>query len=99
MPCMFLPHSSFPAPHHPNHSDRVPKYMTPADVEEIMRRLWDNEWPLLSLVYDSEQAAGSAGAAPAKGTRPEDGYKRFFIRYVAVTPNKFRPPSVMSNES
>ncbi len=80
--------------------DRAPKYMTPADVEEILRRLWTNELDLLSLVYDSEQAQGGAGSAvPAKGCRPEDGFKRFFIRYVAVTPNKFRPPSVMSNES
>lgn len=62
-----------------------PKYITPADVEEIMKRLWRNEWGVLQHIYGSE-----TGRSPASPAAKAEGYKMFFLHAVAVTPNKFR---------
>lgn len=61
-----------------------PKFMTPADVEEILRRLWQNESGVLQHLYASETGRGSQG----KGSG--EGYKMFFLHAIAVAPNKFR---------
>jgi hypothetical protein len=42
------------------------------------------------------QVAGARSAGGGSG--PQGGYKQFFIHLIAVTPNKFRPPSIMSLE-
>lgn len=83
--------------------DLQPKYMTPLEVEEIMRRLWQHEAHLLNLVYSAEMAAvtlkqgaqaGLSKAAVGSSRAPDyEGYRMFFVRTLLVAPNKFRPPS------
>ncbi|EFJ45495.1 hypothetical protein VOLCADRAFT_105949 [Volvox carteri f. nagariensis] len=81
--------------------DVATKYMTPLEVEEHLRLLWQNEWPVLSLIY-------SAHVAPTPGKRvgsrlmteaeARQAYRMFFLRVIAVPPNKFRPPSKVGEE-
>ena len=45
--------------------DLLPKYMTPLEAEEVMRRLWRNEAALLRLIYAAElgKVIGGTGRA------------------------------------
>lgn len=86
--------------------------MTPLEVEEIMRRLWKNESPLLRLIYAAElgKVIGGSGGAELlsvgktiilpEGNKQssDEGYRMFFVRVLPVAPNKFRPPSKIGEE-
>ncbi|GAX74019.1 hypothetical protein CEUSTIGMA_g1469.t1 [Chlamydomonas eustigma] len=88
--------------------DLRPKYMTPLEVEEIMKRLWSNECDLLRLIYAAElgsldgslsdQQGKSRGLAKAALAKSKEGYRMFFVRVLPVAPNKFRPPSKVGEE-
>ena len=89
--------------------DLLPKYMTPLEVEEIMRRLWKNEAALLRIIYVAELGkiiGGAGGAELLKAGKKKDtvksssneGYRMFFVRVLPVAPNKFRPPSKIGEE-
>lgn len=77
-----------------------PTYLTPTEVREIMRRMWELSEPLLAYVYPTEVArrqrrrSGSATAGAAAGNaamRRAQGYRDFFLQTVPVAPNRFRP--------
>lgn len=95
------------------HRDLRPKYMTPLEVEEVMRRLWKNESALLRLIYAAElgKVVGAAGgtallsvakdAKASQSKRPvvsDEGFRMFFVRVLPVAPNKFRPPSKVGEQ-
>ncbi|GLI64445.1 hypothetical protein VaNZ11_007716 [Volvox africanus] len=76
--------------------DLAPKYMTPTEVEEHMRLLWQNEFPVLSLIYSS-QGLPMLGKRLGSSRRTEEearmAYRMFFLRVIPVAPSRFRPPS------
>jgi hypothetical protein len=41
--------------------DTTPKYMTPLEAEETMKRLWVNEAALLTHLYAAEVRLGNSG--------------------------------------
>ena len=71
--------------------------MTPAEVREVLRRLWSNDAEVLSHLYALDLQMGSP--ALKKGKRPqqqegfEQAYQMFFVQTVAVPPNSVRPMS------
>ncbi|GFR43873.1 hypothetical protein Agub_g5002 [Astrephomene gubernaculifera] len=81
--------------------DVATKYMTPLEVEEHMRLLWDREWPILSLIYSAQVAAKPGqkhGARLMTETEARSAYRMFFLRAIPVAPNKFRPPSKVGDD-
>ncbi|GIL46561.1 hypothetical protein Vafri_3552 [Volvox africanus] len=70
--------------------------MTPTEVEEHMRLLWQNEFPVLSLIY-SIQGVPMLGKRRGYWRPTEEearlAYRMFFLRVIPVAPNRFRPPS------
>ncbi|PNH12767.1 DNA-directed RNA polymerase I subunit rpa1 [Tetrabaena socialis] len=80
------------------------KYMTPTEVQELMRLLWEHEWPILSLIYSAQVAPKVGGPGGGGGTRllskadAQEAYRMFFLRVLPVAPNKFRPPSKVGDE-
>lgn len=84
--------------------DAAIQYFTPLEVEEHMRLLWEKEWPVLSLIYSSQVSTCTTNRDGARGvgallTEKEAklAYKVFFLRVLAVEPNKFRPPARISD--
>lgn len=72
----------------------MPKYLTPSEVQEIMRRLWQTSEPLLAYIYPAD-VARRRRCVVKKGIVPTQeihkGYKDFFVQTILVTPNRFRP--------
>ena len=67
--------------------------LTAREVVEIVRRVWPRGASMLSPVFACD-APGLLGGAP---TLPVGAaLDVFFLKAVAVPPNKFRPPSVMN---
>lgn len=96
----------------PASGDR-PHYVTPNEAEEIMRRLWEREWEILSLIYQGDVAAQGALAAGKRVLPPrpmdstassaavarfKEGFRMFFLRCLSVAPNKFRPVSRLGDD-
>ncbi|KAF6245033.1 hypothetical protein COO60DRAFT_1650460 [Scenedesmus sp. NREL 46B-D3] len=86
-----------------------PKFMTPDEVEGYVVQLCRNESGVLAHVYGGADLAalgGRLGLGPAgrgsgqlrRAARSDPGrlHKSFFLRALAVTPNRFRPPSAMN---
>ena len=72
-----------------------PRYITPTEVMEIMRRMWAVNGDILSYIFSSPKAnRGRPQNAPAH----RDTYKMFFLQTVAVAPNKFRPASRVGDQ-
>ena len=73
--------------------------MTPAEVREVMRRLWSNDSRILRQLYGSNPltALGSKNRAAKalQKTGGVDGYQMFFLQTIAVPPNNVRPLSRM----
>jgi len=79
--------------------------MTPAEVREVMRRLWRNNQTVLRHLYAVDQKLSSqAGKEPLlpradgalRGAAAfADTYRMFFVQTVAVPPNNVRPLSKM----
>eukprot|EP00878_Enallax_costatus_P014414 GHUV01015074.1.p1 GENE.GHUV01015074.1~~GHUV01015074.1.p1 ORF type:complete len:939 (+),score=340.24 GHUV01015074.1:365-2818(+) len=85
-----------------------PLYMHPEEVEGHVSQLCRNESGILRHVYGSAGFATNAGVSSmqrrghesvrrAARSDPARLYKSFFIRALAVPPNRFRPPSVMGD--
>jgi DNA-directed RNA polymerase I subunit RPA1 len=83
-------------------SGDTPKYLTPTEVREIIRRMWEINEPILAYIYPTDVArrqrrrspAAAAAAAAAAGNtaaRRSQGYNDFFVQTVPVAPNRFRP--------
>ena len=70
--------------------------MTPAEVREILKRLWLNNADILSLLYavENKQVPRSSKIH----TKYEDTYQMFFVQTVPVAPNKFRAPSKLGDQ-
>ncbi|KAI3425875.1 hypothetical protein D9Q98_007848 [Chlorella vulgaris] len=77
-----------------------PKYLTPSEVMEVMRRTWELNEPILAFIYPADVARrqrrrGAAAAAAASAgnaaKRRCQGYHEFFVQTVPVAPNRFRP--------
>lgn len=86
---------------------RSSKFMPPIEVEQQMKYLWRREAKVLDLVFDLGRATQAAGKASprarhgdgglnvpsrAPAMASEEGFRMFFIRALAVPPNRFRPP-------
>ena len=86
-----------PALAHKNeqHPVDVPKYVTPSEAKEIMRRTWKANFDILKYIYPSDVAKRQIKAEkPQKGLLAQingDGYKEFFLQTIPVAPNRFRP--------
>ena len=83
-------------------SGDTPKYLTPTEVKEILRRMWTINDPILAYIYPTDVArrerrrtgaspAASAAAGNAAAGKKSQGYKDFFVQTVPVAPNRFRP--------
>ncbi|KAL4526208.1 hypothetical protein Ndes2437B_g07463 [Nannochloris sp. 'desiccata'] len=81
-------------------SGDTPKYLTPTEVREILRRMWELNEPILAYIYPTDvarrqrrrsPAAAAAAAAGNNAARRSQGYRDFFVQTVPVAPNRFRP--------
>ena len=86
--------SKFPVSSKFTHMDRKRgRMLTAREVVEIVRRVWPRAASMLSPVFACD-APGLLGGAPVL---PVGGaLDVFFLKAVAVPPNKFRPPSYMN---
>jgi len=63
-------------------------YLPPAEVQEQMRLLWENESGLLNLMF---------GLGCSDGTITGD--KSFFVEVLPVPPARFRPPAMLNGQT
>ncbi|KAK9816421.1 hypothetical protein WJX72_000053 [[Myrmecia] bisecta] len=84
------------APSKATPADGRPRYMTPAEVREIMRRMWETNSDILSYLYAVETHSGPQNRRPLLKP-PADAYRMFFLQTIAVAPNRFRPPSKLGD--
>ncbi|CAA0829105.1 nuclear RNA polymerase A1 [Striga hermonthica] len=61
--------------------------LLPTEVRDILRRLWENEAPLCSYLYDIQHRKDTISGNAT-------GYSMFFLENVLVPPIKFRPPAI-----
>eukprot|EP00201_Polytomella_parva_P014628 CAMPEP_0175069470 /NCGR_PEP_ID=MMETSP0052_2-20121109/18211_1 /TAXON_ID=51329 ORGANISM="Polytomella parva, Strain SAG 63-3" /NCGR_SAMPLE_ID=MMETSP0052_2 /ASSEMBLY_ACC=CAM_ASM_000194 /LENGTH=1785 /DNA_ID=CAMNT_0016336545 /DNA_START=347 /DNA_END=5704 /DNA_ORIENTATION=- len=78
----------------PSDLDLSSKYLTPSEVQEHLRLLWQREWRILGLIYSSE--VGQGLILPENEAR--EAYRMFFLTVLPIAPNKFRPPSRVGEE-
>ena len=64
-------------------SEKGMKYLTPIHILEHLRRLWTNEKVLLGLVFGSDHL--------------QSNEQIFFTQVLAVSPCRFRPPSIFGD--
>jgi len=78
----------------------TPKYLTPTEVREILRRMWELNEPILAYIYPTDvarrqrrrsSAVSAAVAAGNNAAQRSQGYRDFFVQTVPVAPNRFRP--------
>ena len=75
----------------------MPKYLTPTEAKEIMRRVWRENIEILKYIYPTditrrEMRKGSESKQTSPGDPLSlDGYREFFIQTIPVAPNRFRP--------
>ena len=70
--------------------------MTPAEVREVLKRMWRNNTDILSLLYAVEDA--HIPCSSKMHSNYEDIYEMFFVQTVPVAPNKFRAPSKLGDQ-
>ena len=70
--------------------------MTPAEVREVLKRMWQRNTDILSLLYAVENK--NVPHSNKIHTKYEDIYKMFFVQTVPVAPNKFRAPSKLGDQ-
>ena len=73
-----------------------PRYMTPAEVREVLKRMWQRNTDILSLLYAVENK--NVPHSNKIHTKYEDIYEMFFVQTVPVAPNKFRAPSKLGDQ-
>lgn len=73
----------------------TPKYLTPTEVREIMRRLWELSEPILAYIYPTDVVRRERRRKPTSSMKTSrsssQGYRDFFVQTVPVAPNRFRP--------
>ena len=70
--------------------------MTPAEVREVLKRMWQRNTDILSLLYAVENK--HVPHSNKIHTKYEDIYEMFFVQTVPVAPNKFRAPSKLGDQ-
>jgi len=70
--------------------------MTPAEVREVLKRMWQRNTDILSLLYAVENK--NVPHSNKIHTKYEDIYEMFFVQTVPVAPNKFRAPSKLGDQ-
>lgn len=70
--------------------------MTPAEVREVLKRMWRNNTDILSLLYAVENK--HVPHSSKIHTSYEDIYEMFFVQTVPVAPNKFRASSKLGDQ-
>lgn len=70
---------------------RKPQYLTPIEVRDHLTELWAREKSTLDLLFGTQ-----AGAAAKKRVSSADA---FFLECVPVPPSRFRPASVMGDQT
>ena len=70
--------------------------MTPAEVREVLKRMWHRNTDILSLLYAVENK--HVPHSNKNHTKYEDIYEMFFVQTVPVAPNKFRAPSKLGDQ-
>ena len=70
--------------------------MTPAEVREVLKRMWRNNSDILSLLYAVENKHVPQSSKIHRNY--EDVYEMFFVQTVPVAPNKFRAPSKLGDQ-
>ncbi|KAL3142271.1 hypothetical protein ABBQ38_002614 [Trebouxia sp. C0009 RCD-2024] len=70
--------------------------MTPAEVREVLKRMWRNNTDILSMLYAVENK--HVPRSSKIHTNYEDVYEMFFVQTVPVAPNKFRAPSKLGDQ-
>ena len=78
-----------------------PRYMTPAEVREVMRRMWSKNSAVLKQLYhldknlsrSSKRTRFAPGLGKLGGGGFENAYRMFFVQTIAVPPNSVRPMS------
>ncbi len=73
-----------------------PRYMTPAEVREVLKRMWQRNTDILSLLYAVENK--NVPHSNKIHTKYEDIYEMFFVQTVPVAPSKFRAPSKLGDQ-
>ena len=75
----------------------MPKYLTPTEAKEIMRRVWRENIDILKYIYPTDitrreiRKGSESNRISAGDPLSLDGYKEFFIQTIPVAPNRFRP--------
>jgi DNA-directed RNA polymerase I subunit RPA1 len=75
----------------------MPKYLTPTEAKEIMRRAWKANIEVLKYIYPTDinrrraKKGDKLKSQDSQITLSLDGYKEFFIQTIPVAPNRFRP--------
>lgn len=70
--------------------------MTPAEVREVLKRMWRNNTDILSMLYAVENK--HVPRSSKIHSDYEDIYEMFFVQTVPVAPNKFRAPSKLGDQ-
>lgn len=70
--------------------------MTPAEVREVLKRMWHKNTDILSMLYAVENK--HVPRSSKIHTNYEDMYEMFFVQTVPVAPNKFRAPSKLGDQ-
>ncbi len=70
--------------------------MTPAEVREVLKRMWQRNTDILSLLYAVENK--NVPHSNKIHIKYEDIYEMFFVQTVPVAPNKFRAPSKLGDQ-
>ena len=83
-----------------SHGPCRPRFMTVAEVREVMRRMWAANAPVLARIYSPDapdlapaRARGQAVLAPPRAAGFAEAYRMFFLSVLPVPPNRVRPPS------
>ncbi|GLJ30639.1 hypothetical protein SUGI_0606730 [Cryptomeria japonica] len=66
------------------------RYLTPLEVKEHLKKLWENESHICSLIWDIQQEK-------RKSWGKSSSYTMFFLHALLVPPSKFQPPNRMNN--
>ncbi len=68
------------------------KYLAPVEVEAQIKLLWEQHPELLNYIWTRALSTNSSNNIDLKAY---PGWKVFFMRVITVTPNRFRPASVV----
>ncbi|GAA5886048.1 hypothetical protein JCM5296_007073 [Sporobolomyces johnsonii] len=80
------------------------RIVTPDEVRAHLRRLFDNEVDLVTLIYAphgphaKSSSPGTPSSSPSSSTRPTASPEMFFMDVVSVPPSRFRPAATMGDQ-